>query len=549
MSIFNFINLYKMKKLFLFFGLILFATAYVTGQKLTIIPMPADYNVSDGYFEIPKKLTAVADAGHKDMVAQFVERASELGVELNYKISSKKNKPAHLILNLNPSASNGNAEAYHLAITPENIRIEASSEAGLFYGLQTLLQLLVDTNGAKMAGQIPCLTITDAPAQAWRGMMLDESRQFFGTQTVKQMLDWMAYYKLNKFHWHLTDTPGWRIEIKKYPKLTTVGGIGNQSNPQAPAAFYTQEEIKEIICYAADRFIEVIPEIDMPGHAAAANRAYPEYSGGGSEKYPEFTFNPGKEATYGYLTDILREVGELFPSEYIHIGGDEVHFGNHHWNNLPEVQYLMKEHNLANLQQVEYYFLNRMADSIKALNKTMIGWDEIVNAKVPKELSMVMWWRHDKPEELQKALDMGYKTVLCPRIPLYFDFVQHASHTSGRRWAGDFVTIKQTQQFNVSYASYLNNYPSQILGIQANLWSETFRNQERLFYMTFPRIAALAEAAWSKETGLYDEFLKRLEPSLGLYKKMDVPFFNPLNPESTPEIKGKTEDSDPESVN
>lgn len=537
-----------MKKLLLFFVLVLFAATYSAGQKPAIIPMPAEYHLSGGYFEMPQKLRVMAEAEHNDMIGQSMERASELGVELDYKISSKKNKPAHLTLNLNPLAGNGNADAYHLAVTPENIRIEASSEAGLFYGLQTLLQLFVGDKGDDKSHKIPCLTITDAPAQAWRGIMLDESRHFFGTQTVKQMLDWMAFYKLNKFHWHLTDTPGWRIEIKKYPKLTSTGGIGNESDPQAPAAFYTQKEIKEIVRYAQERFIEVIPEIDMPGHAAAANRAYPEFSGGGSKKYPEFTFNPGKEGTYAYLTDILREVGELFPSKYIHIGGDEVHFGNHHWKKLPEIKSLMKEHNLKDLQQVEYYFLNRMADSIKALNKTMIGWDEIVNAKVPAELSMVMWWRHDKPEELQKALDMGYKTVLCPRIPLYFDFVQHNSHTSGRRWAGDFVTLEKTQNFNVSYASYLDNYPGQILGIQANLWSETFDTKERLLYMTFPRIAALSEAAWAKQTGSYLDFLKRLEPSLKLYQKMDIPFFNPANPDSTPEIKAQSSNNDPESV-
>ena len=527
-----------MKKLLLLVIVVLIATANSMGQKPILIPMPAQYHLTDGWFEMPKKLRIIAQPDHKAMAVKFAERALEMGIELNYRISSEKNKPAHLILNLNPLAGNGNAEAYHLAVTPENITIEASSEAGLYYGLQTLLQLFVGDMRDDKSHKIPCLTITDAPAQAWRGIMLDESRHFFGTQTVKQMLDWMAFYKLNKFHWHLTDTPGWRIEIKKYPKLTTVGGIGNESDPQAPAAFYTQKEIKEIIRYASARFIEVIPEIDMPGHAAAANRAYPEYSGGGSEKYPEFTFNPGKEATYGYLTDILREVGELFPSKYIHIGGDEVHFGNHHWNNLPEVKSLMGEHGLKDLQQIEYYFLNRMADSIKALNKTMIGWDEIVNAKVPAELSMVMWWRHDKPEELQKALDMGYKTVLCPRIPLYFDFVQHDSHTSGRRWAGDFVTLEKAQNFNVSYASYLANYPDQIVGIQANLWSETFDTKERLLYMTFPRIAALAEAAWAKQTGSYDDFLKRLIPSFGLYQKMGIPFFNPINPDSTPEIKG-----------
>ncbi|MFP4367730.1 MAG: family 20 glycosylhydrolase, partial [Bacteroidales bacterium] len=171
--------------------------------------------------------------------------------------------------------------------------------------------------------------IREDPEYGWRGIMLDESRHFFGKDKVKSILDWMVYYKLNRFHWHLTDSPGWRIEIKKYPKLGHVGGIGNHTDPFTPAEFYTQEDIKEIIAYAKERKIVVIPEIDMPGHATAANHAYPEYSGGGSERYPDWTFHPGREGTYQYLTDILREVDALFPSQMVHLGGDEVSCGNH----------------------------------------------------------------------------------------------------------------------------------------------------------------------------------------------------------------------------
>jgi hexosaminidase len=318
-----------------------------------------------------------------------------------------------------------------------------------------------------------------------------------------------------------------------------VGGIGNHSDPKAPAQYYTQDDIREIVRYAADRYIEVIPEIDMPGHARAANRAYPEFSGGGSARYPDFTFNPGNEKTYGYLSDILREVAQLFPSPYIHLGGDEVHFGNEQWKTDQQVQLLMEKNQLKTLQEVEFYFIKRMTDSLSVLNKTMIGWDEIVTAGIPPEKSMVMWWRHDKPEQLTKALKQGYPTVLCPRIPLYFDFVQDSTHTSGRRWRGDFAPLDKILGFNRMYDDYLQSNPAMIAGIQANLWTETIHSRERLDFMTWPRIAALAEIAWSpNEAPDYAEFLKRLQPSLSLYKKVGISFFNPVNPEATPEVKG-----------
>ncbi len=244
--------------------------------------------------------------------------------------------------------------------------------------------------------------------------MLDESRHFFGEEKVKQLLDIMAFHKLNIFHWHLTDVPGWRIEIRKYPKLTAIGGTGNHNDPQAPAKYYTQEQIREIVKYAGERYIQIVPEIDMPGHAGASNRAYPEFSGGGSKAYPEFTFNPGKEETYSYLTDILKEVTELFPSPYIHLGGDEVNFGNQQWNTNKQVKALMKKNNLPDLKAVEQYFIRRMADTIKSLNKTAIGWDEIIDSKINPEDVIVMWWRHDKPGQLKSALENNYKVVLCP---------------------------------------------------------------------------------------------------------------------------------------
>src|SRR5690606_20063675 len=246
-----------------------------------------------------------------------------------------------------------NEEGYLLSVTDKKVIITGNSTAGVINGISSLLQLAASGSKKDQKIVLAGWNIKDAPLYAWRGLMLDESRHFFGINKVKSILDWMALYKLNRFHWHLTDEPGWRIEIKKYPRLALVGGVGSHTDPNTPAQYYTQDQIAEVVRYAAERNITVIPEIDMPGHATAANRAYPEFSGGGSEKYPNFTFHPGKEATYSYLTDILREVNALFPSGMLHLGGDEVSFGNQQWLSDPEVKKLMAQNKLNNVLEVE----------------------------------------------------------------------------------------------------------------------------------------------------------------------------------------------------
>lgn len=517
--------------LFFVFNFWLFGFA----QNCTIIPEPYSVNfTNDKYLTINQIRYFCPDENEK-LISNFYSQASGFGIKLK-KTLKTGSKTANVVLEKTNLFSG--YEAYKLIINQKSIVIQASSDNGFFYGLLSLLQMAVLEN-INSGFRVPCVTIQDDPRFGWRGLMLDESRHFFGKEKVKQLLNWMAFYKLNRFHWHLTDEPGWRIEIKKYPKLTSVGAIGNFHDQTAPASFYTQEDIKEIVRYATERFIEVIPEIDMPGHAAAANRAYPEFSGGGSEKYPDFTFNPGNQKTYSYLTDILKEVSELFPSKYIHLGGDEVHFGNQQWNTNPDVQALMQKFQFRNLQDVEFYFINRMTDSIAALNKKMIGWDEIVTSGVPADKCMTMWWRHDKAEQLKLALEKGYQTILCPRIPLYFDFVQHNSHKSGRYWAKDYAPIEKILGFNQLYSDVLKIRPELVMGLQANIWTETIHSEERLDFMTFPRLAALAEIAWSRKSQPdYVEFMTRMQPSFRLYKMKGKTFFNPDDPESTKEIQG-----------
>ncbi|MCG8311381.1 MAG: beta-N-acetylhexosaminidase [Cytophagales bacterium] len=502
-------------------------TPYAKAEGIQIIPKPNHFRLEKGHFTIPGELTvSTVVSGFEAIIPVFCRQLS------TYSDFSCTKTSGSAQIRLAHSDSIRDSESYQLKITPKDIVVVANEPAGAFYGLQSLLQLIVNAD----EGMIPCSFIVDQPRYSWRGIMLDESRHFFGIEQVKQLLDYMALHKLNKFHWHLTDVPGWRIEIKKYPKLTTVGGIGNDHDPKAEARYYTQEEISTVVEYARERFIEIIPEIDMPGHAAAANRAYPEFSGGGSERYPEFTFHPGKEGTYQYLTDILREVSGLFPSEYIHIGGDEVHFGNHQWKTDPDVQKLMKTERLNHLKQVEQYFIRRMADSVARLGKKVIGWDEVIGSGIDVHSTLVMWWRHDKPYLLDSAIENGYELVMCPRIPLYFDFDQHDSHAYGRRWGGEFCDIEKVYDFPFGN---IDGDHDKVIGMQANVWTERIQNDKRLDFMTFPRLSAMAEAAWSYgKMKSYPEFLERLKKMIGCYDRDGIYYFDPFDVHSHPEPGG-----------
>ena len=350
----------------------------------------------------------------------------------------------------------------------------------------------------------------------------------------------MAYYKLNRFHWHLTDAQGWRLEIRKYPLLTEVGGIGTHSDRNAPAQFYTQEQVRKIVEYAKERHIEIIPEIDMPGHATAAVRAYPQFNGGGSKDNPDFTFNVGKEGTRVFLSDILREVSELFPGRYIHIGGDEVAFGSEAWNTNADIQELIRCEGLDGLKGAEGYFMNSMADSVKMMGKEVFGWDDMLEYDLTPDKCRIMWWRHDKPEQLQKALDKGFDVVLCPRRPLYLDFIQHSTHKFGRTWAG-FCPSEDIYAFPDSLPSAAGQLQGskQVLGVQANVWTETMQCSKRLDFMMFPRICALAESAWTEpEHKNFRDFSRRMEYSYRLFDQAGIYYFDTRDPQRHPEPEG-----------
>jgi hexosaminidase len=492
---------------------------------IDIIPQPTNIEVLEGSIQFDSITITINDKSLEHLKS-YVEKQlnNQFDIELT---SGTQSGGKNLFLELNDGFEND--EAYSLSISSNDIKIEASDPHGAFNGIQSLVQLLYDAKNESGIFELRQCKITDSPRFSWRGYMLDESRHFYGKEKVKQTLDLMALHKLNIFHWHLTDAPGWRIEIKKYPKLTEVGSKGNQSDPTAPAAFYTQEEIKDIVAYAAERYIQIIPEIDMPGHLSAAMLAYPEYSGGGTKRHPNFTINPGMEESYQFLTDILKEVSILFPAPYIHIGGDEVSFGNKQWAVDPFVKELQKQNNLADLMEVEHYFINRMYDTIMSMQKKFIGWDEVANASVDKENSIVMWWRHDKEELLPELIDKDYQVILCPRIPLYLDFDQDEKSKYGRRWAGEYCELEKVYNFpnelNINFTS------SNIHGVQGNLWTNRISSEDSNDYMTWPRLSAVAEVAWSADTEKnFNHFLRRLKKMHNVYDIFGLYYFDYFQP-------------------
>lgn len=520
-------------------GVCLWLAVYrLPAQSVRLIPWPVSLEVSEEKFEL-KQGNIYCSADKLFSEAEFLKKKLEAS-GLSVQIEKRLNRKCNIVLQLDERLKA--EEEYRLQMTSGRVTVSGKTPAAVFYGIQTLLQLVENGERIKAGIAWNCCRIEDYPRYSWRGFMLDESRHFFGKEKVKQLLDLMAYYKLNKFHWHLTDEPGWRIEIEKYPLLTNVGGKGNWSNPEDTIArFYTREEIKEIIAYAAERHIEIIPEVDMPGHATAANRAYPQYSGGGTSAHPDFTFHPGKEKVYTFLGEVLREVAGLFPASYIHIGGDEVAFGSEAWKNDPQILQLMKQESLKNIKDVEGYFMHRMGDTVRNLGKRVVGWDELLDSQPDPKSTLIFWWRHDHPEILRASLQKGFPTVLCPRKPLYFDFIQQKADKWGRVWDG-FCPLEDVYAFPEKQKDEWNlpeNSRDYIRGIQANLWTERIHNEKRLDYMTFPRLFALAEAAWTlEERKDYRHFLSRLEDPYRLLDRYGIYYFDFRNPAAHPEPEG-----------
>ncbi|MDP9080082.1 MAG: beta-N-acetylhexosaminidase [Bacteroidota bacterium] len=521
-------SLQLVKFVFIFF---LFPS-FLSAQSINIIPLPKSIVKGTGQFQLNSN--TIIGMNNSSLLPQANYLQTELQKANGIAIPVDQNEVKALI-DLQLVKRDELAGSYTLKIEPNKITIISSGNDGVFYGIVSLLQL-IRTQPVGTVVNLPVSEISDSPRFQWRGFMLDESRHFFGKEKVKQLLDWMAFYKLNKFHWHLTDVDGWRIEIKKYPKLTSVGGIGNKTDTLAPAKYYTQEDIREIVAYAADRFITVVPEIDMPGHATAANRAYPEYSGGSTVRYPNFTFDPANEKTYQFLGYILKETHSLFPAGMIHLGGDEVELGIQAWAGRPTIMDVIAKNRFSDLADLEHYFFKRMADSVTQMNDKVLCWDEAAETDLPAGKTIVFWWRQNVPSQLRLAINKKYQVVLCPRVPFYFDFIQDKSQVSGRKWNASFNSVSSVYNFPYKEFPADELASNQVLGIQANLWTELVASEKRLDFMVFPRMAALSEAAWT-DSAAKDEasFNERLKSDFLLYDKAGIYYFDPFDLSTHPE--------------
>ncbi len=533
------------------FLLLLLATAAQAQQStINIIPQPVDLQTSAGAYTLSKATTIGYNKPEARAVAEMLSQ--RLNTPTGLGLTSKTGKTGAIQLNLldTDNAQIGR-EGYVLEATPKGVVISANQPAGLFYGMQTLVQLLPkeieSKKAAKAVWTIPAVKITDYPRFGWRGLMLDVSRNFFSKADVKTYIDEMAQLKYNTFHWHLTDDEGWRIEIKALPKLTSVGAwrveraghYGDREDPKPgePAThggFYTQEDIKEIIKYAQDRNITIIPEIDIPGHSMAAVAAYPELSctknpntfvnpgtafsewyGNGTFKMKvENTLNPSDEKVYDFLDKVFTEVAALFPSQYIHVGGDECYKG--YWAQDSSCQALMKKLNIRHVEDLQGYFMGRVEKILQSKGKKLLGWDEILEGGISPGAT-VMSWRGIKGGI--EAAQMGHDVVMTPTTFAYLDYNQGDATIDPPIYAG--LRVSKSYSFEPVPNGVDAKY---ILGGQGNLWTEQVPTLRHAQYMIFPRAWALADVYWSpKASKNWDNFAKRMEAH---FERADVAEIN-----------------------
>ncbi len=530
--------------------------------QLNLIPQPSEVNILPGNFIWPTSMSCVYNdvslKNEADYLAVVMNDRFKYVLETpttalkNAAAATTKKKLIQLILLKKEGAS---AESYSLNITDQTIQISATQNKGIFYGIQTLLQLFpINSTDALSSGKVslPQLIISDEPRFAYRGMHLDVARHFQPVAFIKKYIDYLAAYKFNSFHWHLTEDQGWRIEIKKYPKLTQIGGYrngtiigrypGTGNDGLRYGGFYTQEDVKEIVQYALERHIDVIPEIEMPGHSSAAISAYPELScfpaestevlestpwtGSRSGKQVQQTWGVFEDVfcptafTFQFLEDVIDEVATLFPSKYIHIGGDEC--PKESWKRSPFAQQLIKEKNLKDEHGLQSYFIQRMEKYINSKGKKIIGWDEILEGGLAPNAT-VMSWRGE--EGGITAAKEQHDVIMTPGGWVYFDHSQSTNEDSIT--IGGFTTLEKVYSYEPVPATLTSEQAKYILGAQANVWTEYMNNEAKVAYMIFPRIAALAEVLWTpKEKRNWKDFEKRIPGIFEYYKKNGINFSN-----------------------
>ena len=502
-------------------GALLFLAAPASGTETNmpaVIPLPQKMECHTGHFLVGPETRILADASSEETGRYLSERlhpATGYPLPVSTKLFAGAAVKGVIELTTKDAKGDLGAEGYELVVAPDSAVIRARTPAGLFYGVQTLLQLLPpEIFSANLATnvewQMPCVRIEDWPRFKWRGLMLDSSRHFFTKDEIKRLLDEMALHKLNTFHWHLVDDQGWRIEIKKYPGLTQIGawrsGVGFGLDPKSTTAYgpdgryggyYTQDDIREVVKYAAALHITIVPEIEMPGHSSAALAAYPQFSCTGGPFAPPLVggvfngiYDPAKKETFQFLEDVLMEVFALFPGKYVHLGGDEV--PKETWTNSPDCQALMKRESLENGEQLQGWFMRRMEQFVTAHGRIPIGWSEILQGGLARK-TVVMDWIGGATQ----ATGEGHDVVMTPTSHCYFDSYQSTNHAT-EPWAiGGFTPLEKVYGFEPMPENLAAQFQPHILGAQGNLWTEYIPNFRHAEYMIFPRACALAEVLWS----------------------------------------------------
>ena len=494
-------------------------------EEIAIIPKPQNLIKKQGDFLIENSVAITADESLFSVSSYLVKYLSEeIGISLNPKSSNNQ-----IILSVNSNIEND--EGYTLSVNSDEIKIEAKNEKGAFYAVQSLMQLFPITTEKNKSIKIPALSIEDSPRFKYRGMHLDVGRHMYSVDFIKKYIDMMARLKLNTFHWHLTEDQGWRIEIKKYPKLqeiaafrkeTLIGHYSDQPHKfdgEPYGGFYTQEQIKEIVAYAQERHITIIPEIEMPGHSTAAIAAYPEL--GCFNKQVEVATKWGvfeeiycpTETTFKFLEDVIDEVVNLFPGKYIHIGGDEA--PKTRWKNCSYCQKLIKEKGLKDEHGLQSYFIQRMEKYINSKGKQIIGWDEILEGGLAPNAT-VMSWRGTKGAI--EAAKEGHDVVLTPTSHSYFDYYQ-SDNDNEPLAIGGFLPLEKVYSFEPIPTELNKEESKYVLGAQGNVWTEYMPSSKNVEYMAFPRMIALSEVTWTQPKHKdYEDFIGRLE---SYHKRLD----------------------------
>jgi hexosaminidase len=507
-------------------------------NKLALVPKPVEIKDQNGTFWLSKKTSLSIPAGNnviREVAELFANQLASVSGHQPEVISGKAKQNIEFKLTTTPDASMGD-EGYLLNVSPQGVVICANKPAGLFYGAQTFLQMVPPVKSAVPIA-IAAAQITDYPRFGWRGLMLDVSRHFFTKDEVKRFIDQMAKYKYNTFHWHLSDDNGWRVEIKSYPKLTSVGawsvsrtgwyGLFEPEEPGEPATyggFYTQNDIREIVKYAADRFVTIVPEIDVPAHSREVLAAYPEFSCSGKPTtvsagtrngVGENVLCVGNERVFEMLDAVFGELAALFPGTYFHIGGDEAN--REYWASCPKCRQRMKDEQIQNLPELQSYFTKRVNEMLATKGKKLVGWDEILDGGLPPDATVMSWRGVDGAIAAAKA---GHHAVMSPTAFCYFDFMQGEKNIE-RNSVGS-LRARRVYEFEPVPEGVDANL---ILGGQGNIWSELIPNFRRVEYMTWPRALVLSEILWSPGgTRNWDEFVPRMEAQFPRFDQAEVDY-------------------------